>query len=260
MKPSRLMAVQEVGVTAAIVAAVWILTERSGNVFLPPLRQILEVFARDWFGPAFLEHGVPSIRRLLTGFGIAAVVGVSLGLVLGLSPTIRDLTRPVLTFFRSIPASVQLPLAMILFGITDAMQIAIIAIVCTFPILLNTEDGVAGIDSIIKDTARTYSIRGASYVWWILLPAIAPRVFVGLRISLSLAVLMVVISEMIASFKGIGYYVNLAQMTFLMPEMWAGIVVLGLLGYSLNAVLMVIERRLLRWYLEPKQNLGSSDR
>lgn len=260
MRPIRLAVAQEVVATATIVAAAWILSERSSSIFLPPVSQILDVLRRDWLGPALLEHGLPSFRRLLTGFGIAAVIGVSLGVILGLSPIIRDLTRPVLTFFRSIPASVKLPLAMILFGITDAMQIAIIAIVCTFPILLNTEDGVAGVDPTIRDTAKAYSIRGVSYVWWILLPAIAPRMFVGLRISLSLAVLMVVISEMIASFKGIGYYVNLAQMSFLIPEMWAGIVVLGLLGYFLNVVLMMIERRLLRWYLEPNQNFESASR
>ncbi|HYY23828.1 MAG TPA: ABC transporter permease subunit, partial [Thermoleophilaceae bacterium] len=124
----------------------------------------------------------------------------------------------------------------------------IIALVCLFPVLLNTIDGVTGVDPTLRETTRVYGIGGGDRLWRVMLPAASPQIFAGMRISLSLALILMVISEMVASTNGIGYFVLQSQRTFAIPEMWSGIFLLGILGYVFNAGFILIERRVLRWH------------
>jgi ABC-type nitrate/sulfonate/bicarbonate transport system permease component len=128
------------------------------------------------------------------------------------------------------------------------MKIFIIAFVCLWPVLLNTIDGVAGVDPTLRETARVYDIGPVDRVLRVTLPAAAPQIFAGMRTALSLALILMVISEMVASTNGIGYFVLQAQRSFAIPEMWSGILLLGILGYVLNAVFLLAERRVLRWH------------
>jgi ABC-type nitrate/sulfonate/bicarbonate transport system permease component len=115
-------------------------------------------------------------------------------------------------------------------------------------VLLNTMDGIGGIDHTLLDTARVYQIGARDRILRIMLPAAGPQIFAGLRTSLSLSLILMVISEMVASTNGIGYFVLQSQRTFAIPEMWAGIVLLGILGYVLNLIFLLVERRVLRWH------------
>ena len=133
-------------------------------------------------------------------------------------------------------------------GIGDDMKIFIIAFVCVWPVLLNTIDGINGIDPTLKDTARVYGISGRDRLMRITLPAASPQIFAGMRLSLSLALILMVISEMVASTNGIGFFVLQSQRSFAIPEMWSGILLLGILGYVLNLAFMIIERRVLAWH------------
>jgi ABC-type nitrate/sulfonate/bicarbonate transport system permease component len=119
---------------------------------------------------------------------------------------------------------------------------------CIWPILLNTIDGVRGVDPTMLEMSRSYGLTRARQWSRVLLPAALPQIFSGLRAALSIALILMVISEMIASTNGIGYFVLDAQRTFAIPEMWSGIILLGVLGYALNALLMLVERRILRWH------------
>jgi ABC-type nitrate/sulfonate/bicarbonate transport system permease component len=133
-------------------------------------------------------------------------------------------------------------------GVGNAMKVFIIAFVCLWPVLLNTMDGISGIDRTLLDTSRVYQLSSRDRVLRVMLPAASPQIFAGLRTSLSLALILMVISEMVASTNGIGYFVLQSQRTFAIPEMWSGIVLLGLLGYFLNLLLVIVERRVLRWH------------
>jgi ABC-type nitrate/sulfonate/bicarbonate transport system permease component len=113
---------------------------------------------------------------------------------------------------------------------------------------MNTTDGMDGLDPTLLETVRSYEISGLDRMRLVILPAIAPRVCAGLRISLSLAVLILIVAEMLGSSNGIGFFVLQAQQSFAIPQMWAGTLLLGLLGYSLNAGFGVFERRALRWH------------
>jgi ABC-type nitrate/sulfonate/bicarbonate transport system permease component len=130
----------------------------------------------------------------------------------------------------------------------NSMKVFIIAFVCVWPILLNTIDGVRGIDPTLADTTRVYGVPSGDRVWRVMLPAASPQIFAGMRTSLSLALILMVISEMVASTNGIGYFVLQSQRTFAIPEMWSGILLLGILGYVLNGIFALIERRVLRWH------------
>jgi ABC-type nitrate/sulfonate/bicarbonate transport system permease component len=113
---------------------------------------------------------------------------------------------------------------------------------------LNTIDGVAGVEPTLRETAEVYGIGWRDRVLRIILPAAAPQIFAGMRTSLSLALILMVISEMVASTNGIGYFVLQSQRSFAIAEMWSGILLLGILGYVLNALFVVVERRVLRWH------------
>jgi ABC-type nitrate/sulfonate/bicarbonate transport system permease component len=191
---------------------------------------------------------VPSLVRLGLGYGIACVVAVVAGLALGLSRPLRRAADPIVQFLRAIPPPALLPFGILVLGVGDKMKIFIIAFVCLWPVLLNTIDGVAGVDPTLRETARVYGIRARDRLLKVTLPAAAPQIFAGMRTALSLALILMVISEMVASSNGIGYFVLQAQRSFAIPEMWSGILLLGLLGYVLNGLFLLVERRVLRWH------------
>jgi ABC-type nitrate/sulfonate/bicarbonate transport system permease component len=212
-----------------------------------------EVVARLWSAwvtdpAAWTDAIAPSLARLLAGWASAVVVGIAIGTVLGLSATARDYLGPAISFLRAIPPPALLPLFIVLLGIGDGMKAAVIGFGAVWPILLNTADGVASVEPLQRDTARAYRIGFRDELLRIVLPAAAPRIFAGLRISLSIAVILMVISEMIATVDGVGFALVQAQRSFRTLDVWAAILVLGIIGFALNAALAVVEGRALRWH------------
>jgi ABC-type nitrate/sulfonate/bicarbonate transport system permease component len=173
---------------------------------------------------------------------------VAIGIPLGLSPLLRRAMSPIVEFLRAIPPPALLPFAIVVLGVGNSGKVFLIAFVCLWPVLLNTIDGVMGIDPTLRETARSYGVSGRDRLLRIVLPAASPQIFAGMRTSLSLALILMVISEMVASTNGIGFFVLQSQRSFAIPEMWAGILLLGLLGYTLNLIFLLAERRVLAWH------------
>lgn len=242
----------EIATPIVLLALWWVLTIGSTSAFNPPLSKIAERFVHNWFGELFVTYFLPSLGRTLSGYALAAILGVVAGTIIGLSHIARRLTGPIVSFLRSIPGAALLAPAVTLLGVGDAMKVAIIAFVCLWPILLNTIDGIDETDPTQRNTDRVFQVNGARRFFWSTLPAASPRIFAGLRTSLALALIMLVISEMIASTGGLGYFILQAQTTFDVADMWSGIILLGLLGYVLTLAFSFIERRVLRWYRESK--------
>jgi ABC-type nitrate/sulfonate/bicarbonate transport system permease component len=190
---------------------------------------------------------LPSLARLLAGWLGAVVIGIALGTALGLSARAREYLGPAIHFLRSIPPPALLPLFIVLLGIGDAMKVTMITFGVVWPILLNTIDGAASVDSLQRETARVYRLPFREELRHVLLPAAAPKIFAGLRVSLSIAVILMVISEMVATVNGVGFELVQAQRSFRSLDVWATIVLLGVIGYALNAILAVVEGRVLRW-------------
>jgi ABC-type nitrate/sulfonate/bicarbonate transport system permease component len=232
-----------------LVLVLWgVLSAGSKTYYFPPLTDILKTFKNTWLFDRIGSDAVPSLERMGAGYAIAVVVAVALGMLLGFFPRARRAAAPIVEFLRAIPPPALLPFAILVIGVGASMKIFIIAFVCLWPILLNTIDGVTGVDQTLEETSHVYGISGRDRLFRVLLPAASPRIFAGMRTALSLALILMVISEMVASTNGIGYFVLQSQRTFAIPEMWSGIILLGILGYALNGGFVLIERRLLRWH------------
>jgi ABC-type nitrate/sulfonate/bicarbonate transport system permease component len=228
------------------ILAIW--SAGSETYYYPPLTKILETFNDTWVFERVGSDVVPSLLRLTIGYFLAVGVAVLMGIPLGLNGTARRAAAPIVEFLRAIPPPALLPLAIVVIGVGNSMKVLIIAFVCLWPVLLNTIDGIRGMDPTLNDTTRVYGVRGLTRLRLVVLPAAAPQIFAGMRTSLSLAVILMVISEMVASTNGVGFFVLQSQRSFAIPEMWSGILLLGILGYVLNVIFIVVERRVLAWH------------
>ncbi|MCZ7474737.1 MULTISPECIES: ABC transporter permease [unclassified Micromonospora] len=231
--------------TVALWAA-W--STRSTNRFLVGPGTLLDAFRQTWIGPAFVDDVLPSLYRLLIGLFASILLGVAAGVVIGRIRPLREMLEPLLEFFRAIPPPVLIPVAMLLLGITDTMKVVVITSGAIWPILLNTIEGVRATDSVMTETAYSFRISRWDRLWRLTLPAASPRIMTGVRQALSVALILMVISEMFASSAGLGYRIAYFQRNYLIAEMWSGILLLGLIGVVLAVVFGVVERRVLRWY------------
>ena len=231
-----------------LVAFWWWSSAGSTNFYLPPLRQILTVFPQVWTVDRLETDVLPSLGRLTAGYLLAAVAGIGIGVVIGRRPVVRGIAEPGLEFFRAIPPPVLVPILMLFAGIGDQMKIIVIAIGALWPILLNTVEGVRAADPVLVDTARSYRIGGLRRLRHLTLAAAGPQIFAGLRQAVSIAIILMVISEMFAANEGLGFAIIQFQRTFAVPEMWSGTILLGLIGFGLAWAFRLVERRVLFWY------------
>jgi len=229
-----------------VLWGIWSTT--STNRFLVGPLPILDAFRQVWIGPAFADDVLPSLYRLGLGIVASIVLGVAAGVTIGRFRRLRETLEPLLEFFRAIPPPVLIPVAMLLLGITDTMKVVVIVAGAVWPVLLNTIEGVRSTDSVMTETARSFAITRAERLRYLVLPAASPRIMAGVRQTLSVALILMVISEMFASSSGLGYRITYFQRNYLIAEMWSGIVLLGLIGVLLAAVFSIVEKRVLRWY------------
>ena len=248
MTRRRALLVLEVAAPAAVVAAWWFLSRNSQDPYFPPLASIVTAFRDEWLGDAFFSDALPSLGRMFAGFGIAAFFALPAGIVLGLLPRVHDAVTPVLEFLRAIPPPALIPFAIVVLGVGSGMKVFVIAVVCFFLVLLNVIDGVRSVEPGLLETAKAFQTTGKDRLLHVVLPAASPQIFAGLRVALALALILMVISEMVASTNGIGYFVLQSQRTFAISEMWSGILLLGILGYVLNLLFLTVERRVLAWH------------
>jgi ABC-type nitrate/sulfonate/bicarbonate transport system permease component len=154
----------------------------------------------------------------------------------------------VVELLRAIPPPAVIPVAIVFLGIGDQMKVFIILFSCAFPILVNTMDGVRSVDPVLIRTARTFGLGQGTLLWKVVLPAASPFIMTGLRIAVAIALILVVISEMVGATSGIGYFILDSQRSFRIPQMYAGMLVLALLGYTLNRGFLLVDTRLMAWH------------
>lgn len=241
-------AATQLALPVVVVATWWWWSSGSDSFYFPPLADILETFRNTWLFEQVGSDVVPSLARLGAGYALAAMVGVGAGTALGLSPSARRVSAPVLEILRAIPPPALIPPGIVVLGVGNSLKVLIIALASLWSILLNTTDGVAGVEPVMIDTARSYGCGPGERLRHVILPAALPQVFAGLRTSLSVAIIVMVVSEMVASTDGIGFLILRSQRSFAVSEMWSGVLLLGLLGLALNAALASVERRVLRWH------------
>lgn len=233
-----------------IAVALWLaISASSKSPFFPPLQTILTKAVKVWITDSRLTSDlVPSLLNLLMGYGIAVLAGVLIGTALGLMPMVLEAIEPELEFLRAVPAVAILPIAIISMGLGDDMRIAVIAFGAVWPVLLNTIAGIRALDPVVKDMSTAFSLSAATRLFVVRLPSAAPQIFAGARTALSIAVVLIVVSEMTGAHRGVGYFILAAQRNYAITDMWTGMLVLGILGYLLNLAFRILEGRLLHWH------------
>jgi NitT/TauT family transport system permease protein len=230
--------------------ALWEIAPRAGWVepsLIPPISKVAET----WW--ALLENGQlwdntqASLVRAVSGFTIAVLVGVPLGIVLAWNRWLNQLVDPLLELFRNTAALALLPVFTLLLGIGETSKIAIVVYACLFPVVLNTVSGVKSVDPLLVKSARSMNLSALRLFQKVILPSAIPTIFTGIRMAGASSILVLIAAEMVGAKAGLGYLINYAQFNFMIPEMYAGILTIAAIGLVVNAGLVRLERRFSRW-------------
>jgi ABC-type nitrate/sulfonate/bicarbonate transport system permease component len=235
----------------AMLLVVWEVAAASGTMPSLSFPRMSDVLAAWWrltlSGELPRELG-DSLCRMFAGYVIGGSLGVLLGLLMGYFRVFYNLLEPITEVLRPIPSPAYLPIVILFLGIDDEMKVFMIAFASLFPVLINTYSGVRSVDPIQLQTARTFGVAGRKLVWQVVLPAASPYIFTGMRVSLAVALIVMVISEMVAASSGIGYFILSMQRGFQIQEMFAGVLTLAVVGYVLNRLFVAVENRVLAWH------------
>ncbi|WP_395104874.1 ABC transporter permease [Actinomadura sp. SCN-SB] len=240
----------------AILVVCWeAVTRTTTSAYFPPPSDIVKAMHELWFtGPAsslFLNEEatgniLPSLGRLALSLFLSALAGIALGIVLGRSDQAMAYLNPVLQFARVIPPPTLVPVFAVLFEFGTQMQVASIIFSAIWPILLNTADGVRSVDPVQADTALVFRLSRTERLRYLIVPSALVKIFAGLRLALSLSLILMVFSELLpGTSNGLGYELTNAQSQSDVPTIWSVIVLLGILGYLFNTILLAVERRVL---------------
>ncbi|MEK7210431.1 MAG: ABC transporter permease [Candidatus Binatota bacterium] len=235
----------------AAVIPIWEFVSRAELVnplFFPPMSKILKSFFLLLLSGDLPYQIFLSLKRAAAGYLLAALVFIPLGVAMGLFQWVYRMLELVIEMARPIPPPVVVPVAMLFFGLGDEMKIFVIFFSCAWPILLNTYDGVRNIDRVLIYTARTFGLSRRRTITKVIVPAALPQIMTGLKVSLGIMLILVVISEMVGSTDGIGYFILDSQRRFKVDQMYAGMLSLAIVGYALNRLFLLSYDRLLAWH------------
>jgi sulfonate transport system permease protein len=216
-------------------------------VFFPAPGRSFESLREQMGSAEFWDALRQTLSRMAMGFAAASIAGVALGAAIGLSPTLRTYIEPTLEMIRPLPASAMIPVFVLMLGLNDRMIVAVIVFSSLWPVLLNTVHGFKTIEPRLLEVARILHLSRLEMVWKIALPNALPDIFAGLRLSLTVSLILAVVAEMLAGTVGLGQNITLAARSFRSADLYAGIIVLGAVGYVSNMVLERVEQRMLRW-------------
>lgn len=189
----------------------------------------------------------PSVQRALIGFVLALVGGIALGILVGSVRIFQKLTEPVLLFFRNLSLLALLPVFVVFLGIGEESKIAIVFWACFWPIFVTAVGAVANVERIYLNAAKTLG-AGRVYIFTrVVLPAAIPGIFPGIRLAAANAFTALVAAELVGGAQGIGIYINNAALRYQTPQMYAGILALGLIGILVNGVMTAVEWRVTGW-------------
>ena len=229
---------------------VWELAPRFGlvdKVFLPPFSEVASALWQLSETGELWNHVFASVRRALTGFVVAIAIAIPLGVAIAWYKPVAEFLGPILELLRNTAALALLPVFVLILGIGEESKVALVIYASAFPILLNTISGVRTVDPLLIKSASSLGLSPVSLFAKVVLPAAVPTIFTGIRMAAASSILVLIAAEMVGARAGLGYLITASQMNFQIPNMYAGIVAIALLGLAFNGVLVLIERRLSRW-------------
>lgn len=236
-----------------VVLVVWEAASRAGlaNPYLlpPPSRVFVDIYELIVSGELISALSA-SMIRVLSGFSIAVIFGMSLGILMAMFRLAEDFIDPLVELVRPVSPLAILPLAILWFGIGDASKIFLIALSCSFPVLLNTYAGVKSIDVALVRAARSLGANQAEVIRRIIVPGSLPTILTGVRISWGIALIVIIASEMVGAINGLGFMVLDAQQTFKVERVFSGIFVIGAIGFVTDRLLRLLRKVMTPWHSE----------
>jgi len=239
-------------VQVAVLALWQILTAKEvfpRTVLIPPL-QVLELIRDIAISGELWEHMSWSLRRVAEGFSLGAGVGLALGLLVGTSPRLERWIGPTLDAFKQVPIFAWAPALILVLGIEEASKVAFIAVACFYPVLQNARQGVRSVQKKHLEVAQSYGLGRWATMYRVILPASLPPILTGIRQSISLAWMAVVGAELLGAESGIGFFMTFSRQLFQMDGVIAGILLVGLVGIAINALLSLAEKIVVPWAKE----------
>ena len=216
-------------------------------VFLPAPTKVWAALLRGVQSGVIVQKLAGTVLRMIEGWVLASVVGVALGALIGSSRAARDWLGPTLEFLRPLPASAVIPVAIALFGLSDGMVLGVIGFGALWPMLLATVHGFAAVEPRLYEVSRALGLSRLDVIRKVALPSAMPDILAGARLGLTVALVLAGVGEMLAGRDGLGQYILLAARAFRAPDLYAGVVLFGLLGYASALLIGAVERRALRW-------------
>lgn len=243
-------------IAGIIFVLIWEILPRFGLVdtyFLPPFSDVVKALFKIIKSGELFVHLTASFQRVFLGYLSAVLVAVPLGIVMGSLKRFEKYIDPLFQTFRNISVMALFPVFILLFGIGESAKVAIIFWGTIWPTLLNTIGGVKNVDPLLIKSARSMGISRLSLFRKITLPAASPSILTGIRLSASLSVIILVAAEMIGANEGLGFLIFYAEQKYVIPEMYAGILSLALLGLIINYGLVALEKKLTKWKEQPTE-------
>ncbi len=217
-------------------------------VFFPPFSKILGTLGKMIFAMETWKNITSTLLRCFLGYFIACAIGIPVGILMGRSKKIYYLLEPLTEMLRPIPSAAIIPIAILFLGIGDSMKIFIVVYACLWPVLINSLDGVRSIDPVLIETGKTFDLSKWRFLSSIVIPAASPHFITGMRISLAVSLILSITVEMIAGNNGIGFHILDSERSFHFREMYAGIFLIGIIGYSINFIFLKLSDRIMKWH------------
>ena len=228
-----------------------LLSSESARVFLPPFHTVVAAWWEMAVDGVIWTHFSASLTRSVVGFSLATAAGIVAGLLIGWYRTLAEALNPLLELFRNTAALALLPVFTLLLGIGELLKVSIVVFAAFFPVLLNTIAGVRTVDPLLVRAGRSLGLSSPQLFRQIILPAAVPTIFTGIRMAGTASILVLIAAEMVGAKAGLGFLITSTQNSFLIPEMYAGILTIALLGLLVNTVLVRAEQHFSRWKTQP---------
>lgn len=236
---------------------IWEALPRLGVIdplFLPTFSTTIKTLFDLTLSGKLLLHVVVSLQRASAGFGLAILVAVPLGFLMGWYNKFERYTDLLVQSLRNISTFALLPIFLLVLGLGESSKIAIIFYGASWQLLMNTISGVKSIDPIYIKAAKSMGVSDWDLFRKVILPASIPSIIIGARLGAKISLMVVIAAEMIGAKSGLGFFIQNAQFNFMVPEMYAGILALALLGLLVNYLLVWFEKKTTSW----KGEIGSS--
>lgn len=250
LRSERLVRILMMLAFTGLVLVVWHLIVRLGFVnrtFVADPGDALAVIARQIASGDLFESVSATMTRMLSGWLLASLLGILMGALIGSSRLSQQIFAPILEALRPLPASAIIPVAILLFGLNNTMSVIVIAFGSLWPALLATIHGFEAVPPQLREVGRMLQMSRLRYFFTISLPSALVDIIPGLRIGLALSLILTVVTEMQASLRGVGYDIFMAQRLYRSADLYAGLIVIGAMGFFINQILLVSERHLLPW-------------